>query len=437
MVDILLLGATGFTGRLVTRYLYNHPERSSFTFAIGVRSAAKGEALRTSLGLDESVKVVQVDVSQYDTVARAVEDAKVVINVVGPYWSFGENVVRACAVHGKRYVDLAGELHFVRDIIARYDYLASKTGAIIVPTCGFDCIPADILVFLSNRTLKTVLGPDAEPGLSQTFYGVEGGVSGGTIATLMSDIETVPRHTYTAGQRDYALSLVRGHPSPRPALAAHMPFSSPAQYGGYWFEGSTNRGIVQRTFGITHLLATNARVLLGSTHAKELEIKPLTYGSQFRYVEYMLVGKSWLGAAAFSVLFTLFLKLLFRNSLFRWILKLFLPKPGEGPSEKDMEKGWAEVTNFTASATSAKVFAKSTMHCKGDPGYLLTASMLSESALALLLDDASLPVTAHPGGVLTPATALGDALIRRLETTGRIHFESDIVREDGENRKDR
>lgn len=105
--------------------------------------------------------------------------------------------------------------------LSSYDYLASKTGAIIVPTCGFDCIPADILVFLSNRTLKSILGPDAEPGLSQTFYGVEGGVSGGSIATLMSDIETVPRHVYAAGQRDYALSL-GAHPLRRPVWSLRL-----------------------------------------------------------------------------------------------------------------------------------------------------------------------------------------------------------------------
>lgn len=95
-----------------------------------------------------------------------------------------------------------------------------------------------------------------------------------------------------------------------------MPFSSPAQYGGYWFEGSTNRGIVQRTFGLTHIFASNAHVLLDTKDAKQKEgaIRPLTYGSQFRYVEYMLVGK-WLGAVVFSVLFTSLLKLLFKSLL--------------------------------------------------------------------------------------------------------------------------
>ncbi|KAI0697402.1 Saccharopine dehydrogenase-domain-containing protein [Cerioporus squamosus] len=418
MVDILVLGATGFTGRLITRYLHNHPQRSSYTFALGVRSKSKGEDLKKSLGLDDTVVVVQVDVADYASVEAAVREVRVVINTVGPYWLWGDNVVRACAVHGKRYVDLAGELHFVKEMIIRYDYLASKTGAIIVPTCGFNCIAPDILVFLANRTLKNALGADAELGLSQTFYRIQGGVSGGSISTLLCDMEQVPRRTYERCRADYAISQVRGHPSPEPALAARMPFSS--QYGGYWLGDKVGRGIVQRTFGLNALASSYTHLLLGATY-EEKAVRAQTYGPQFRYTEYLLIGRTWIGAAVFSALFAFFMKVLFRSRVARRFVKLFMPKPGKGPSDEEMEKGWG----------------KSVMQLKGDPGHLLTAWMISESALALALDDASLPVTARLGGVLTPATALGDALIRRLEGTGRIHFESEIVRDDEESRKDR
>ena len=87
-----------------------------------------------------------------------------------------------------------------------YDFMCTKTGAIIVPACGFDSVPADLLVFLSNRTIKNALGPDAQLGLSQTFYAVKGGISGGTLATMMSDIENVPKFKLFEAQKDYAIS---------------------------------------------------------------------------------------------------------------------------------------------------------------------------------------------------------------------------------------
>ncbi|RPD70404.1 hypothetical protein L226DRAFT_227179 [Lentinus tigrinus ALCF2SS1-7] len=320
-------------------------------------------------------------------------------------------------------------------MIIRYDYLASKTGAIIVPTCGFASIAADIPVFLSNRTLKSALGPDAQLGLSQTFVRTQAGVSGGSINSFLCDMEKVPRRFYERCQADYALSQVRGLPSPPPVLATRVPFSS--QYGGYWFAGKINRGIVHRTFGLNTLASSYSKLFLAQEKVEDAAVRPLGYGPQFRYAEYKVVGRTWLGAAVFSALFTFFLRLMFKSRLARGFVKLFAPAPGQGPSDKEMEKGWAEVTNFTQSAASPNVYAKTVTHVKGDPGYLMTAWMISECALALALDDASLPVTARLGGVLTPATAFGDVIVRRLEATGHIHFESEIVRGGDESRKDR
>ncbi|KAI0752778.1 Saccharopine dehydrogenase-domain-containing protein [Daedaleopsis nitida] len=430
--DILVLGATGFTGRLITRYLHNHPQRTSFTFALGVRSKSKGEELKRSLGIDDSVTLVQVDFSSYDNIEAAVKDTKVVINLVGPYWTWGADVVRACAVHGKRYVDLAGEPHFIKKIADRYDHLATTRGAIIVNTCGFDSIPADILVFLSNKTLKNALGSSAQLGLSQTFYDVRGGLSGGTFATMMNDIEVVPRLRIIESSRDYALSHVRGHPSPRPQLSTPVPFSSPSLYGTFFPMASANRAIVHRTFGLNALTASYAHILSGMKDAKrDAELQLLTYGPEFRYAEYFVLpapyGRSRLAAILVGMLLQLYLGLMFSVTPVRWLVKRFLPKSGEGPSESAMAKGYMNVTNYTQCSSAPGTVVKSVMRGDGDPGYLLTASMIAESALGLLLDDASLPSSARLGGVLTPATALGDVLIRRLEATGTIRFESEIL----------
>ncbi|KAI9067472.1 hypothetical protein FKP32DRAFT_1588577 [Trametes sanguinea] len=439
MVDILVVGATGFTGRLITRYLYNHPQRSSFSLGVGVRSKAKGEELERSLGLDESVQLIQLDVSSYETIEPAVKDAKVVINAVGPFWKYGANVVRACAVHGKRYVDLTGEPHFVRKIADLYDYLATKTGAIIVPACGMDSIPGDINVYLSNQTLKQKLGPQTDLGLSETFYTLRVAPSGGSFATLLSLYEEVPRLKVEEAHRDYALSPIPGAPSPPSRLATRVPFRTPVRYGAPYVMGLSNRAIVQRTFGLNQMALTAGRVFFGEKDApqKEQQIRPYAYGTQFRYGEYLVShgGTYWSAVIASTVMALMFSLLYFAP--IRWLFKKLVFKPGEGPTEQELEKGFMVATNYTATASEPATWAKSVFRGQGDPGYLLSSIMIAECALGLLLDDDKLPVTARPGGILTPATALGDVIVRRLKATGRMSFESEIVQGTDESRKER
>ncbi|KAI0828046.1 Saccharopine dehydrogenase-domain-containing protein [Trametes gibbosa] len=439
MSDILVLGATGFTGRLITQYLFSHPQRTSFSFAIGVRSRSKGESLRQSLGLDDSVHLVQLDVTDYAQVEAAVKDSKVVINAVGPYWLWGTNVVRACAVHGKRYVDINGEPYFVRKIVNDFDYLATKTGAVIVPSCGLDSLPADITVYLSNRTLKSAFGPRTQLGLSQSFYQVRVKPSGGSLATLITMIEDVPRVRLEESYRDYALSPVPAAPSPPLRLAVPVPFSSKPQYGATWAMAMTNRSVVQRSFGVYQYMLDNARTVFGGKLEKEKAdaFCPLAYGPTFSYAEYLIPGSgSYLSAALYSTVFTTIVGLLLVTPI-RWIVKMFLTKSGDGPSEEEMNQGFLKLTNYTSTASSPASVAKTIMWGKGDPGYRLTACMISECALGLLLEDSSLPVSARPGGILTPATALGDVIVRRLEGTGSMRFESEVIDADEESRKER
>ncbi|OBZ69645.1 hypothetical protein A0H81_10198 [Grifola frondosa] len=438
MVDILILGATGFTGRLITRYLYNHPQRSSFTLAVGARSKAKLDALKASLRLDDSVLLVQVDVTRRAEVEDAVRQAHVVINAVGPYWRWGTSVVRACAHFGKHYVDLTGEPPFIQRIINKYDYLATKTGALIVPSCGFDCIPPDILVFLANRTLKSSLGPTAQLGLSQTFYDAPLGMSGGSASTIVAMFEEVPRARIEDSRRDYALSPSSGAPSPRPRLVYTIPFSSPTQFAGFWPLVAVNRAIVQRTFGLHEFAALNCHARYGELRAaeKEAEARLLTYGPNFTYEEGTVLRiPGQVPAVLYSIVAMVVGVLL---STFapvggaRWLFKKLASQPGEGPSDETMQKGYLEATNYTWSASEddkPKTVVKTVMHGRGDPGYLLSAVMISECALALLLDKASLPTFAQGGGVLTPASAFGEVLVKRLEASGRMHFESAVVQD--------
>ncbi|EMD32976.1 hypothetical protein CERSUDRAFT_77029 [Gelatoporia subvermispora B] len=444
MVDILVLGATGFTGRLITRYLATHPERASFKFAVAARSKSKLEELVRTYELDESVEKLQVDVTDPEQIDAAVRQAKVVLNTVGPYWRWGTPVVQACARYGKHYVDLSGETYWNRQIIEKYEVLAMKIGAIIVPACGFDSLPADLLVFLSNNTLKREAGPDTELAHSQTFYSLRGGVSGGTLSTMLTMLDEVPRHIVQESNRPYTLSpAIRGARVPRMQLAYAVPFARGA-FGTFFPMAQPNQSIVQRTWGL-HALATlspSGYNLPAQLLGKVEDLRRRTYGPQFTYREAMILPvPGRIPAVLFSIGFMVTAVILAIFRPVRHLLWKFLPKSGEGPSESAMRNGWVEATNYTSSVPTPSrpaLHVKSIMRGRGDPGYSLTAVMISESALALLLDKPSLPPLAHAGGVLTPASALGEVIMRRLEKTGRVEFESAIVHTDkNESRKDR
>lgn len=433
MTDILVLGATGFTGRLVTRYLYAHKDHGSkFTFAVGARSKSKLDNLVSELSLDVAVNVILVDVTKPEQVDAAVKKFKVVINTVGPFMRWGTPVVAACVRHGINYVDVTGETFWVRDIIIEYDYAATKTGAIIIPGSGFDSIPSDVSAYLANKTLKAVVGPDTTIENSTSAWDIRSGASGGTLHTAIAALEEVPRAKLIASKKDYVLSPVEGLPSPRPRLLYTLPLSSPRVRGSFFAMVGANRSIVQRTWGL-HELDARRPVIKASTSANDqpdarAERKRLAYGRQFKYDEF-IVMQNVPAAILFTIAFTIGLASLAFIPPLRWLFKKLATKPGEGPSDEQMQKGWMKVTNVTSSvptATTPRKYVKSTMYGKGD-GYLTTAVMVSESALALLFDTNKLPALARRGGILTPMSALGDVLIERLKDTGRFEFTSEIV----------
>ncbi|KIM40396.1 hypothetical protein M413DRAFT_446577 [Hebeloma cylindrosporum] len=434
--DILVLGATGYTGRLITRYLVAHPQWPQFTLAIGARSTQKLGKLVEDLNLPSSVKLVHVDVTRPLEVEAAVRVARVVINTVGPYWLWGTPVVRSCVRHGVHYVDLTGETAWAKQIITEFDYFATKTGSIIVPSCGFDSIPSDISAHLANKTLKSIgsslTGEYLNLGASTSAFSFYGGISGGTIASAMTAIERVPRRVVKQSRLPYVLSPYVGL-APRFRLLYSLPVpGSKTIKGGIFVMGAGNRALVQRTFGLLEM----------QNRGKADEKK---YGPDFCYDEFQATSgtlSAWFLTTALIVGFTaLLIKPL------RLIAKKFLPQSGDGPSDEFMQKGFFGVTNVTTSTSTPPVNVKTVIKGKGDPGYLLTAIMISESALCFLLPPVSetststsrprnnnihaLPALAQEGGILTPMTAFGDVLIQRLEETGRFEFSSSILVDDG------
>ncbi|KAG6329381.1 hypothetical protein ID866_9707 [Astraeus odoratus] len=442
MLDILLLGATGYTGRLITRYLAVHPQRGTFTFGLAARSEEKLKALIDELG-DAALHVPTfvVDIAKAEEIERVVQEARVVVSTVGPYWRWGTPVVRACVRYGKHYVDLTGEAPWVKDIITEFDYVAAKAGTVIVPCCGMDSVPSDVLVYVANKTLKEAAGRSANIDMSTSAWKLNGmGISGGTFSTILSVLEDIPRRKVDAAREDFALSPVRGVPSPRPRAFYSLPIlDRPPMRGALFLMVIVNKQVVQRSWGLFELATRSTEIVFPPEVSSLGDLSLLPYGPAFKYEEFMVLSSRF-----HALLVVLFLvTVAFAMAVLppaRWVARRLMPKSGEGPTDQQLEAGSIDITNITTSTPDSegnRITVRSTFVGKGDPGYLLTAIMTSEAALALVLDKDHLPPFGRRGGVLTPATAFGDVLIRRLNASGRISIHGEVLQAESEGKKTR
>ncbi|KAH8103424.1 Saccharopine dehydrogenase-domain-containing protein [Cristinia sonorae] len=432
MIDILVLGATGFTGRLITEVLQTHRERPSFSFGIAGRSQSKLAKLKKDLKLDDSVQIFDVDVTSEEQVEGVVSQAAVVINAVGPYWIYGTTVVKACVKLERHYVDLTGESYWVKEIINKFDYVATTKGCTIIPSCGLDSLPSDLAVYLSNRTLKGEAGLDANIDTSTTAVKMDSTISPGTLGTLISFFEQVPRHVKQNANKPFYLSNVPGGENPPIRLTYSLPHTKPAIYGGFFPLAGGNRAIVQRSWGLREYDLRKSSVNPPEDKRKS------AYGPDFKYDEF-LVTATWTSGLLLSLGFAFTVAFMFLPPV-RWIAKKFLSYLPEGPSEHHKKNGRLVVTNVTSSTAAPgtpPVHVRTIIKGQGEAGYYLTSYMITECALALLLSRPELPELGREGGVLTPTTALGDVLVRRLEESGKFTFHSEVFTDEDEDRKTR
>ncbi|KAJ6497433.1 Saccharopine dehydrogenase-domain-containing protein [Mycena sanguinolenta] len=415
---VLVLGATGFTGKLITKYLASHRDSAAFTLALAARSKSRLDAVVSSLDFGTAVELHVVDTTRHDELEAVVRTATVVINTIGPFYLWSTPVVEACVKHGVHYVDITGETHWIKRLITASHYAATKSGAIIVPSCGFDSVPADIITYIASKTLREHAGQHVDIDTSTSAYSVRGGMSGGTIGTVISILEHVPREELRVSSKEYSISPSIGVPSPREPLVRRLflPDTGKTLTGAMFFMTPTNRALVQRSWGLLEMEAAQ-----DNSHVR--------YGPGFQYSELLVTG-----GAVKAVLLTLGMAIGLGAMLIsplRWLLKKVLPQSGEGPSESVRNNGFMKVTNITTAIPSpgaAPLQVKSVMVGKGDPGYKLTSVLISEAALSLALTSRdALPPIGRRGGVLTPATALGDVLVDRLAASGEVTFESKIV----------
>jgi short subunit dehydrogenase-like uncharacterized protein len=400
-LDIVLYGATGFTGRLVAEYLVGAAS-DGLRIGLAGRSADKVAAIRAGLGEQAADwAIVVADSSDPESLQAMAEGARVVVSTVGPYASYGLPLVAACAEAGTDYVDLTGEVLFIRDSIDGFDEAARSTGARIVHSCGFDSIPSDLGVSdLAQRVAADGAGELTDTTLVVTK--MRGGVSGGTLASGMAEM--------TAARKDPARKEILRDPyslTPDPSVEPDL--GDQPDPRGTWFDDALGQWL-----GPFFMAGINTRVVRRSN-----ALLGHVYGRDFRYREVMALGGGPDAAAKGAALAggQLGLGALMGNGLTgraaTKVAEQALPKPGEGPSEEARRKGHFTMEIHASTSTGSRYVE--TVAAKGDPGYAATAVMLGEAALCLVQDADRLPDVA---GVLTPAVAFDGVLVERLRAAG-------------------
>lgn len=402
--DVIVFGATGFVGKLTASYLAEHAPEGT-RVAIAGRTRDKLDAVRAELPKAAAQwPLVVADADSAEDLLAMARRTRVVCTTVGPYLSYGEKLVGACAEAGTDYVDLTGEVPFVRQMIDTYEDTAKASGARIVHACGFDSVPSDIGAYALYKRIEA----DGAGEMTDTTMIVRkfrGGISGGTIDSMRvmarqatdSEFRRVLGNPHslsaTSTSGGDGVEKVR-EPSDLATVDASAVDPSLSGTLAPFFMASSNTRIVRRS-----------NAVLG--HA---------YGKKFRYGESMYVGdaplKSKVQATAISAVTAGFFGLMAVKPLAP-IVDRVLPKPGDGPDEASREKGFFVTKTYTTTTSGKRYVA--TFSSDGDPGYKATSRMLGESALTLALDRDKLPDRA---GILTPASAMGDALIARLTAAG-------------------
>ncbi|HEU5034258.1 MAG TPA: saccharopine dehydrogenase NADP-binding domain-containing protein [Mycobacteriales bacterium] len=396
-LDIVVYGATGFVGKLTASYLAEHAPPEA-RIALAGRSQQRLEEVRARLGGHALAwPVVVADSRDPAALQNMVERTTTVATTVGPYMRYGLPLVEACARAGTHYADLTGEVLFMRETIDRYDATARGSGARIVHSAGFDSIPSDLGVLVLNDKVRDDDAGELED-TTLVVTAMKGGLSGGTIASMQTQMEDV------AADRDkrrltidpYALSPDRGA---EPQLGRESDLRSVVHDDdiGQWLA--------------PFVMATvNTRVVRRSN-----ALQDWAYGRRLRYREAMGMGAGPVGLAKAAGLTGGLAAVVTAMSFgpSRSALGRVLPKPGEGPSEQTRANGFFRIEIHARTSSGARYVA--TVAAKGDPGYAATAVMLGESALSLALDGDRLPPRA---GVLTPATGIGRPLVDRLRKQG-------------------
>ncbi|WP_457422831.1 saccharopine dehydrogenase family protein [Roseateles sp. P5_E7] len=399
--DIVVFGATGFTGRLVAEYLHLSGAAGA-RWAIAGRSLDKLAKVRDALHLPPSIALLKADAGDAAALKALVRRTHVVITTVGPYQLHGEPLATACAAGGTDYVDLCGEPLWMARMVDKLTPLAQASGARIVFSCGFDSIPFDLGVVYLQAEAEARFGTPL-PEVRGRVARLKGAASGGTLASMMETIAAVRREPALSQLMANPFALTPGFKGPRQPDDQGAGFDDWADaWCGPFMMATINTKNVHRS---------NA-------------LRGHPWGEGFVYSEKLLTGKPGQGdkgrrkagaLARFTKLQNLALGLAPTRALLR---RFVLTQPGDGPNAAAREAGHYQLwfTGKSASGQTLRAIVKGDR----DPGYGSTSKMISEAALCLLQDVGR---EATPGGVWTPGSAMGLTLVRRLQARAGLSFE--------------
>ena len=395
--DIIIWGASGFTGRLVALYLFDkYGATGDLKWAMGGRNLTKLEKVREEVA-DKNVPLVIANSNDKVSLLNMVKRTKVICTTVGPYAKYGSNLVEACIKSQIHYCDLAGEVQWINKMINRHHEAAKVNGSKIVHACGFDSIPSDMGVYFIQKESKAKRGSIAQK-IKMRVAAISGGISGGTYASLSQVLEEAQKDkmVYKILTNPYALNPIDKQVGKDKSDLRSVIFDKASQsWIGPFIMASINTKVVRRS----NVLSSYA------------------YGESFRYDEATIFGKGFLGRVK-GILSTISIGLIMsakHGSLLKKGLDILFPIPGEGPTNKKMEKGFYNLRFYITLEDGSNAFAKVTGDM--DPGYGSSSKMLAESAVCLAKDKLS-----NTSGILTPSLAMGDSLLKRLEKNAGLTF---------------
>ncbi len=396
--DVVLYGATGFTGKQAVRYFAQRVPHGALRWAIAGRNREKLEAVKASLGAAVTgVEMLVADSQDQAAVAALVAQTRVLLNTAGPFALYGDAIVAACVRSRTHYVDIAGETPWIRSLIERYHAQAAAEGTRIIPCCGFDSVPSDLGAYLVIRHLqKTLAVPCSEV---KAYFQLYGGFNGGTLASLFnlydSSQATLLQDPFllTPGIDHSQEDRERNRDPVLPRYDAAI-----EAWVGPFFMGPINTRVVRRSAALFQQWRQ-------------------PYGPDFSYQEYLKFDPPLAAIKAGGVTAALaLLQGIMPLSPARQLLKTLLPPPGSGPSENTLENGWFRCELIGRAGDGRRVHGL--IADQGDPGNRATVKFLCESALSLALNADELPGGPQRGGLLTPATGLGGILAQRLREAG-------------------
>lgn len=382
--DVIVYGATGYTGRLVAEYIQKQYGGSDLRWAMAGRSAEKLDAVGKEMGVPADVPKIVANSDDTASLANMAARTKALLTTVGPYQNYGTDVVAACVEAGTDYVDLCGEPAWMRDTVRDFHAAAEKSGARIVHSCGFDSIPFDLGVFYTQVKAEEKFGQSC-PRIRGRVRKMQGKFSGGTAASFQQTMARASKQPEILDWLKDPFSLTPGFEGPKQPHGAKPILEEDL--------GSWSAPFIMASINTKNIHRTNA--LLGGR-----------YGEDFVYDEMMLTGPGEKGEQMAKGVMQM------NNSM-----GVNPPKPGEGPTKEERENGFYDVM-FVGDTKSGDRIICSVAGDK-DPGYGSTSKMIAEAAICMARD---IDRGCVGGGIYTPAPAMGMSLIKRLEENAGLTF---------------